>query len=79
MVTEVRKSKGTSMDAVATRTGGEGPVGPKKQLGVYLTREDWLRLRNHAAQRRVPITHLLQERLQPLLDELRRDGKGAGE
>jgi hypothetical protein len=59
------------MEAVRAKNGGDGPVGPKKQLGVYLPMADWLRLRNYAAERRVPITHLFQERLQPLLDELR--------
>jgi len=60
------------MDAGRKKTE-DGPVGPKKPLGVYLPRADWLRLRNHAAERRVPITHLFLKRLEPLLDELRRE------
>ncbi len=60
------------MDAGRKKTG-DGPVGPKKQLGVYLPREDWLRLRNYSAQRGLPITGVFWERLQPLIEELRCD------
>lgn len=63
------------MDAGRKKTG-DGPVGPKKQLGVYLPREDWLRLRNYSAQRGMPIMGVFWERLQPLLEELRRGDRG---
>lgn len=65
------------MDAGRKKTG-DGPVGPKKQLGVYLPRADWLRLRNYSAQRGLPITGVFWERLQPLLEELRRDEDRSG-
>lgn len=60
------------MDAGTTKNRGNGPVGRKKQIGVYLPQADWLRLRAHAARRGIPITSVFWERLQPLLDELRK-------
>lgn len=65
------------MDAGGTKTATRGPVGPKKQLGFYLPRADWLRLRNYSAKRGLPIAGVFLERLQPLLDELRRREAGA--
>ncbi len=58
------------MDAGRKKTG-DGPVGPKKQIGIYVEREDWLRLRAHAARRGLPITSVFWERLRPLIEELR--------
>ena len=43
----------------------------KKQVGVYLEREDWLRFRRHAAQQGVPMTKVFQEQMRPLWDQLR--------
>jgi hypothetical protein len=60
------------MDA-GRKNAEDGPVGPKRQIGIYLDREDWLRLRAHAARRGMPITSVFLERLRPLIDKLRRD------
>lgn len=43
----------------------------KKQVGVYIEREDWLRLREHAARQGVPMTKVFWEQMRPLLDQPR--------
>lgn len=45
----------------------------RKQVSIFLPVADWRALRREAARRRVPITQLCREWLEPGLDHLRRD------
>lgn len=41
-----------------------------KQVQLYLSPEDWLRVRRHAAARHLPMTAILRELLRPGIDGL---------
>lgn len=43
----------------------------RKQISLFLSVTDWRLLRQAAAQKRIPITRLLQEAIEPLLRPLR--------
>ncbi len=43
----------------------------KKQISIFLDRDDWLRLRMEAANRRIPKTELCRQWLRPEFDRLR--------
>lgn len=51
---------------MATHTPSE----PRKQCSVFLPVSEWTRLRHEAARRRIPITDLVREWMQPHLDRL---------
>jgi hypothetical protein len=50
----------------------------RKQVSIFLPVADWRALRREAARRRVPITQLCREWLEPSLDHLRRHPPAAG-
>jgi hypothetical protein len=50
----------------------------RKQVSIFLPVADWRALRREAARRRVPITQLCREWLEPALDHLRRHPPACG-